>query len=80
MDLLMQKGNPFANKPEMNRRRAEGLCLGCDGAGHFLVNVLHDAPRISPFQDILANFYSCEGYVLESENEMFLGSVAPRDN
>lgn len=84
MDFSMQKGNPFANKPEMNRRRAEGLCLGCDGAGYFLANCPTRRPSNKPLQghagQLLFMPPPVEGYVLESENEMSLGSVAPRDN
>lgn len=53
MDLSMQEGSSFANKPEMNRCRAEGLYPRFGVAGHFLANCLHDIPQISIFNEQL---------------------------
>ena len=79
----MQRGNQFAAKPEMNRRRAEGLCLGCGGTGYFLA---HCPTRRPPNKTVQGNsaqlllMLSSEDAPMELGNDMSLGIVALRDN
>lgn len=83
MDLSMQRGNPFASKPEMNRRRAEGLCLGCGGTGHFLA---HCPTRRSSNKTVQGNsgqlllMPAPDDTPMETGNDTSLGIVALRDS
>ncbi len=79
----MQRGNPFAAKPEMNRRRAERLCLGCGGTGYFLAHCSTRRPTNKTVQGNSGQLLlmpSSEDAPIEVGNDTSLGIVALRDN
>ena len=81
MDLSMQRGNPFASKPEINRRRAEGLCLGCGGTGHFLAHCPTRRPSNKTVHGNSGQLLLMPAHddpSMETENDTSLGIV--RDN
>lgn len=81
MDLSMQRGNQFASKPEINRLRAEGLCLGCGGTGHFLAHCPTRRPSnktVHGNSGQLLLMPARDDPSMETENDTSMGIV--RDN
>ena len=83
MDLSMQCGNLFASKPEMNRRRAKRLCLGCGGTGQFLAHCLTRRPSNKTVHGNSSRIFlmpAHDNQSMETVNDTSLGIVALRDN
>ncbi len=83
MDLSMQRENPFAAKPEMNRCRAEGSCLGYGETSHFLPHCLTRRPPNKTVKGNSGQLFLMplpEDASIEMGNDTSLGIVAFRDN
>lgn len=78
MELSMQCGNPFASKPEMNRRRAEGLYLGWGRTGHYFSSLSYSTVQGNSGQPLLMP--APEDALMETGNDTSLGIVALGDN
>lgn len=74
----MQCGNPFASKPEMNRRRAEGLYLGWGRTGHYFSSLSYSTVQGNSGQPLLMP--APEDALMETGNDTSLGIVALGDN